>query len=162
MRAPLALGLCLIAGAALADGYSSPAVMNPLPMPFTRSGVSFAIPVNATAQTYAIEQPAGSVSYRGVNECPVDIVVTSVTVTPPVTTEPVVVNGETIPNVLRVTSPTESVNRFTGTFFFGRTGRNFGSSPNPVSGSTTRYVSTMALSAPPAWCAFRMLYGRGN
>ncbi len=156
-RIALVFALCLSAVAALAQSSD----MAPQPMPFTRDGGTFAIPVTAQAQTYAIEQPAGTMSYRGVNECAVDMVVTSVTVSQPVTTAPVVVDGETIPNVRLVTSPTGSVNRFTGTFFFARTGRNFGSSPNPA-GGTTRYVSTKALATPGAWCAFRMLYGRGN
>ncbi len=134
---------------------------SPQPMPFTRLNDTFAIPVSVQPQTYAIEQPVGSMSYRGANECDKDIVVTSVSVTAPVTTQPVVVDGETIPNVRLVTSASGTVNRFTGTFFFARSGRNFGSSPNPAGGST-RYVSTRALSAPSGWCAFRMLYGRGN
>lgn len=144
----------------LFNGQAPVTVMAPQP-PFTRSGLTFAIPVSTQPQTYAIEQPVESMSYRGFNECFVDLVVTSVTVTQPVTTEPVVVNGETIPNVRRVTSATDSVNRFTGTFIAARTGRNFGSSQNPVPGSI-RYVSTMALTQPQAWCAYRMLYGRGN
>lgn len=67
------LGL-LLASPALAQS-SDP---NPQPMPFTRDGLTFAIPVTAQAQTYAVEQPVGSMSYRGANECPVDLVVTSV------------------------------------------------------------------------------------
>jgi hypothetical protein len=156
-RLALILALTLSAAVALAQS-SDP---TPQPMPFTRDGVSFALPVTAQPQTYAIEQPAGTMSYRGANECAADIVVTSVVPAPPVTTQPIVVDGETIPNVRLVTSPSPVVNRFTGTFFFARTARNFGSSPNPA-GGTVRYVSTRALAAPPAWCAFRMLYGRGN
>jgi hypothetical protein len=155
----LVLILALVCSAAVSWAQSSDP--SPQPMPFTRDGVSFVLPVAAQAQTYAIDQPAGTMSYRGVNECSSDIVVTSVVPSLPVTTQPIVVNGETIPNVQLVTSPSPSVNRFTGTFFFGRTGRNFGSSPNPA-GGLRRYVSVMALVAPTAWCAFRMLYGRGN
>ncbi|AWI90270.1 hypothetical protein C0214_19625 [Methylobacterium sp. DM1] len=155
----LALALGLAAGLAWADNFT-PAPMQPQPMPFTRNGLTYALPVGVEPQTYAVDQPDKTRSYRGVNDCHADIVVTSVTATAPITTEPVVIDGETIPNVRRVTSPTESVNRFTGTFFMARTGRNFGSSPNPAGGNT-RYVSVMALSAPAKTCFFRMLYGMG-
>lgn len=155
----LALILVLALSAAVAGAQTSDPT--PQPMPFTRDGGTFAVPVDVQARTYAIDQPAGTMSYRGANECAVDMVVTSVVPTPPVTTAPVVIDGETIPNVRLVTSSSPAVNRFTGTFFFARTARNFGSSPNPA-GGTVRYVSTRALAAPPSWCAFRMLYGRGN
>ena len=59
----------LCAGAALAQS-SDP---NPQPMPFTRDGVSYALPVTAQPQTYAIQQPPGAMSYRGANECAVDL-----------------------------------------------------------------------------------------
>ncbi len=158
-RLGLALALSLAAGLARADNFS-PAPTQPQPLPFTRSGPTMTLPVTMQPRTYAIYQMPESKSYRGVNDCMVDIVVTSVSVTEPVATEPVMMGGETIPNVQRVTSPTGAVNRFTGTFYFARTGRNFGSSPNPVAGNT-RYVSVMALSEPPKECAFRMLYGAG-
>lgn len=158
-RLGLALALGLAAGLAWADNFT-PAPTQPQPMPFTRSGPTMTLPVSTTPRTYAVFQPTGAKSYRGVNDCGSDIVVTSVAVSMPVTTEAVAVGGETIPNVRRVTSASENVNRFTGTLFMARTGRNFGSSPNPVEGNT-RYVSVMALAEPPKECAFRMSYGMG-
>lgn len=155
----LALALGLAAGLAWADNFT-PAPTQPQPMPFTRSGPTMALPVSTTPRTYAVFQPPGSRSYRGVNECGADIVVTSVSVAQPVTLEPATMGGEVIPNVRRVTSQTDNVDRFMGTLFMARTGRNFGSSPNPVEGNT-RYVSVMALAEPPKECAFRMSYGMG-
>ncbi|EIZ87162.1 hypothetical protein WYO_0199 [Methylobacterium sp. GXF4] len=132
-----------------------------LVVPFQRVEKTFSFPVTTTSQTYMITQPAEAESYRGNNACAADIVISSVPATAPVTTEPVVYNGETIPNVLRVTSPTGQVNQFEDTFYFARTGRALASVPNPMQGST-RYVSIMALFDPGAPCLFRLNYGGGS
>lgn len=131
-------------------------------MAFQRSGGAMAFPVSTTPQTYAVVQPAGSTSYRGINPCNVDVVISSVTVSMPVTTQPATMGGQTIPNVQLVTSSTAAVNQFTGTLFMARSGRTLGSSPNPMAG-TVRYVSIAALADPGATpCAFRLHYGTGN
>ena len=131
-------------------------------VPFQRMGKTFALPVSTTAQTYAIVQPEGSKAYRGINPCSVDIVISTVTVTAPVTTAPVTLGGKTISNVQRVTSASASADEFTDTLFLARSGRVLGSSVNPMPG-TMRYVSIMALSDPGATpCAFRLGYGRGS
>ncbi|MGU3661103.1 hypothetical protein [Methylobacterium fujisawaense] len=138
------------------------APINTLASPFARAAKAFALPVSTTPQTYAIVQPAGTAAYRGLNPCPVDIVISSVTATAPVTTEPVVMNGQTIPNVLLVTSPTGNVNQFEDTYFMARSGRVLASSANPM-GGTVRYVSIMAVADPGATpCAFRLHYGGGS
>lgn len=147
-------------GAVPCGGADSPLTV--LASPFARAAKAFALPVSTTPQTYAIVQPAGTAAYRGLNPCPVDIVISSVTATAPVTTEPVVMNGQTIPNVLLVTSPTGSVNQFEDTYFMARSGRVLASSTNPM-GGTVRYVSIMAVADPGATpCAFRLHYGGGS
>jgi hypothetical protein len=138
------------------------APVNTLASPFARAAKAFALPVSTTPQTYAIVQPAGTAAYRGLNPCPVDIVISSVTAQAPVTTQPVVMNGQTIPNVLLVTSLTGAVNQFEDTYFMARSGRVLASSPNPMAG-TVRYVSIMAVADPGATaCAFRLHYGGGS
>ncbi|MGU3659251.1 hypothetical protein [Methylobacterium fujisawaense] len=132
-----------------------------LVVPFQRVQKTFSFPVTTTPQTYLITQPPGTESYRGNNTCAADVVIASVPVMGPVTTEPVIYNGETIPNVLRVTSQTGTVNQFEDTFFFARTGRALASVPNPMNGSA-RYVSIMALFDPGAPCLFRLNYGGGS
>ncbi|GJD72562.1 hypothetical protein [Methylobacterium goesingense] len=151
----------------LVDGAGAPigTGANPLQVgaiPFTRSAKAFALPVSTTPQTYAILQPAGSSAYRGINPCTVDVVITSVAATVPVTTQPVTMGGATIPNVLRVTSPTDSVNQFEDTLFLSRSGRTLSSTANPMGGQV-RYVSIMALADPGTTpCAFRLHYGNNN
>lgn len=147
-------------GAVPCGGVDGP--LNVSAAPFARAAKAFALPVSTTPQTYAIVQPAGTAAYRGLNPCPVDIVISSVTATAPVTTQPVVMKGETIPNVLLVTSPTGNVNQFEDTYFMARSGRVLASSANPM-GGTVRYVSIMAVADPGATpCAFRLHYGGGS
>ena len=133
-----------------------------LTVPFQRIGKAFALPVSTTPQTYAIVQPEGARGYRGINPCPADIVIATVTASTPATTQPVTMNGKTIPNVTLVTSPTGTVNEFEDTYFMARSGRVLSSSANPMPGSV-RYISIMALSDPgPTPCAFRLGYGAGG
>ncbi|WP_342163060.1 hypothetical protein [Methylobacterium sp. SD21] len=147
-------------GAVPCGGPANP--LNVLASPFARAAKAFALPVSTTPQTYAIVQPAGTAAYRGLNPCPVDIVISSVAATAPVTTQPVVINGQTVPNVLQVTSPTGTVNQFEDTYFMARSGRVLASTANPM-GGTTRYVSIMAVADPGATpCAFRLHYGGGS
>ena len=147
-------------GAVPCGGTESP--LSVLAVPFTRAAKAFALPVSTTPKTYAIVQPAGSSAYRGLNPCPVDIIISSVAATEPVTTQPVTMNGQTIPNVLLVTSPTGTVSQFEDTYFMARSGRALASSANPMSG-TVRYVSIMAVADPGATpCAFRLHYGGGS
>jgi hypothetical protein len=141
---------------------SPEAPLNALTVPFARAAKAFALPVSTTPQTYVIVQPAGTAAYRGLNPCPVDIAISTVTVTEPVTTEPVTMGGQTVPNVLRVTSPTANVNQFEDTYFMARSGRVLASSANPMGGAV-RYVSIMAIADPGATpCAFRLHYGGGS
>ncbi|MCE4223407.1 hypothetical protein HCU64_06555 [Methylobacterium sp. C25] len=136
--------------------------LNALTAPFQRNGKAFALPVSTTPQTYAIQQPAGALVYRGINPCNVDIVIATVSATAPVTTQPATLGGETIGNVQLVTSATGTANKFQDTLFMARSGRVLGSSVNPMGGQT-RYVSIMALTDPGTTpCAFRMHYGSGN
>lgn len=136
--------------------------LNAVTAPFQRNGKAFALPVSTTPQTYAIQQPAGALVYRGINPCNVDIVIATVSATAPVTTQPATLGGETIGNVQLVTSATGTVNKFQDTLFMARSGRVLGSSVNPMGGQT-RYVSIMALTDPGTTpCAFRMHYGSGN
>lgn len=117
--------------------------------------------MSTTPQTYAIVQPQGAKAYRGINPCPVDVVIATVTASTPAATQPVTMDGETVPNVQRVTSATNTVNRFEDTLFMARSGRVLGSSANPMGGSI-RYVSIMALTDPGTTpCAFRLGYGYG-
>ncbi|GJD63765.1 hypothetical protein [Methylobacterium frigidaeris] len=141
-------------------GVGSP--IGVIAQPFVRMGKAAALPVSTTPRTYAITQPVGALTYRGINPCTVDIVVTSVAASLPVVTQPVTIDGETIPNVQLVTSPTGTVNRFEDTLFMARSGRTLSSAPNPMPG-TTRYVSIMALSDPGSTpCLYRLGYGMGN
>lgn len=134
----------------------------PVQPPFQRIGGAFAFPVTTTPQTYVITEPDGSASYRGVNPCSADIVISTVVPTAqPVTTQPVTMNGQTVQGVQLVTSPTGSVDQFAGTLFLARTSETLGSTVNPMGGSV-RYVSIMALSAPSSPCAFRLGYGTGG
>ncbi|GLS45151.1 hypothetical protein [Methylobacterium brachythecii] len=176
----LILGLLLISGAALAE--KPPAVAPGVPrsetlkpvavydrdgnvtsaVPFARNGKAFALPVSTTPQTYEIVQPDGAPVYRGLNLCPADIVIASVSVTAPVTTQAVTFGGKTLSNVRLVTSATGAVNEFEDTVFMARSGRVLGSSSNPMGGQT-RYVSIMALAdLQGVACAFRLHYGNGN
>lgn len=151
------LALAAVGGHALAQ--SSAIAM--LPAPFQRIGGAFAFPVSTTPQTYAISEPAGATSYRGVNPCSVDIAIATVPATAPVTTQPATLNGQTIANVQQVTSQTGAVDPFAGTVFLARTSETLGSTKNPMAGST-RYVSIVALAAPSTPCAFRLGYGNGG
>lgn len=143
--------------------------MNPLPMPFQRQGDPYIMPATTTPQSYIIPQPAGSRSYRGVNPCiNADVRVKTVSATAPITTQPVVVNGKTIPNVLRVTSATEAVTEFTGTLFVSRAPETLGSTPTP-DGSLNRVVSIMIVGIPgyaadlsSTTCLFNLGYGNGG
>jgi len=131
-------------------------------VPFQRVGKAFALQATTTPQTYAIVQPLGSTSYRGINPCNVDIVIATVPATMPATTQPVTVSGQTVPNVLLVTSATGTVNQFEDTLFLARSGRVLGSSQNPMGGQV-RYVSIMALSDPGTTpCLFRLGYGNNS
>lgn len=151
------LALAAIGGHALAQ--SSAIAM--LPAPFQRIGGAFAFPVSTTPQTYAIAEPFGATSYRGVNTCTVDVAIATVTATQPVTTQPAMLNGQTIANVQQVTSQTGTVDPFAGTLFLARTSETLGSTKNPMAGAV-RYVSIVALTAPATPCAFRLGYGNGG
>lgn len=134
----------------------------PVQPPFQRIGGAFAFPVTTTPQTFVITVPTGAASYRGVNPCNVDIVITSVVPTAqPVTTQAVTFNGQTMSTVQQVTSATTNVDQFSGTLFLARTSEALGSTPNP-SGGMVRYVSIMALDQPAKPCAFRIGYGNGG
>lgn len=150
-------------GQALSNGQMQNAVTTlPVQPPFQRIGGAYAFPVSTTPQTYVITEPAGAASYRGVNPCGVDIVITSVSPTAqPVTTAPVTYNGQTMSTVQLVTSATGTVDQFSGTLFLARTSETLGSTPNPM-GGLVRYVSIMALSQPATACAFRLGYGNGG
>lgn len=167
MRAILAVLLGLVLGSpaiaqSLVNGQQPVTIVGaPQQMPFVRVGDAFAFPVTTTAQTYAIVQPDGTASYRGVNQCSADVAIKSVAPSKSVSTQPVYYGGQVVPNVLLVTTTGENVSALTGTVFLGRTAETLGSSPNPVSGST-RYVSIIALADPGSPCLFRLGYGNGG
>lgn len=144
------------------NGAAQTTVANaPVQMPFVRSGDAFALPVSTTPQTYAIVQPVGAASYRGVNQCSADVMIKTVSPVGTVATQAATYSGQTVPNVQQVTSQTEAVTMFQGTLFLARTAETLGSFPNPLAGPT-RYVSIMALTDPGAPCLFRLGYGNGG
>lgn len=110
----------------------------PVQPPFMRSGDPVLLPATTTPKQYAITQPPGTASYRGVNPCAVDVRI------------------KTVPDM------STSITAGTGTRFLARTSETLGSTQNPNTGST-RYVSIMALSDPgSAGCTFELGYGNGG
>lgn len=135
-RAGLVLGLAL--AGIVAHAFAQSSAMMTLPAPFQRSGDPSLLAATTTPKQYAITQPMGTTSYRGVNACNVDIRI------------------KTVPDMAT------SVTATTGTRFLARTSETLGSTPNLVAGST-RYVSIMALSDPgTAGCTFELGYGNGG
>lgn len=137
--------------------------------PFVRTMRSpFILPATTTPQQYMVTQPVGSTTYRGYNPCAnADVRVMSVAPLEPIATQPVTVNGKTLPGVLRVTSRTETVDEFSGTRL-GRGPETLGSASNP-NGGQDRIISIMLVPIPgyPAdmtgvTCLYEHMYGKGS
>lgn len=159
----IALAFMGVASLALADNFT-PAPMSPTPMPFIRATQSpFIFPFTTTPSQYLITQPPGSVAYRAFNPC----VNAHVRITSVKALEPVVTQPTAYPGVLKVTSKTEVIDRYTG-YRFAPGPETLGSAANPMAGPD-RIVSGMIVPVPgyPAdlsgvTCDFELGYGRGS
>ncbi|WP_048462069.1 hypothetical protein [Methylobacterium aquaticum] len=145
------------------------APLNVMSAPFVRASRSpFILPATTTPQQYMVTQPTGSTTYRGYNPCAnADVRVMSVAPLEPIVTQPVTVNGKTLPGVLLVTSRTEVIDEFSGTRL-GRGPETLGSAANP-NGGQDRIISIMLVPIPgyPAdltgvTCLYEHMYGRGS
>lgn len=145
------------------------APMNVMSSPFVRASRSpFILPGTTTPQQYMVTQPIGSTTYRGYNPCVnADVRVMSVSALEPIVTQPVVINGKTVPGVLRVTSKTEVIDEFSGTRL-GRGPETLGSASNPLGGQD-RIISIMIVPVPGytgdisgVTCLYEHMYGRGS
>ncbi|KMO15779.1 hypothetical protein [Methylobacterium indicum] len=170
MLRALPLLACLLASPALGQTASAPpAPQSPTPMPFVRASRSpFILPATTTPQQYMVTQPVGSTTYRGYNPCAnADVRVMSVAPLEPIATQPVTVNGKTLPGVLRVTSKTETIDEFSGTRL-GRGPETLGSASNP-NGGQDRIISIVLVPIPGyaadltgVTCLYEHMYGKGS
>lgn len=103
--------------------------------PFSRMGPKWRLPATTTPTQYQIVKPAGASSYRFVNRCGVDVVITT------------------------VQSMTETVTDDTGTEFLARTAEILASSDTQTG---PRIVSIKTLDPPAGPCVPSMQYGGGQ
>ena len=160
-----ALALWCLTGTDLQMLPCGPAApLSVMTMPFVRATPnSFMFPVTAEPQQFLITQPAGSMSYRAFNPCAqADVRVTSVMALAPIWT-----TTTTYPGVLKVTSATGTIDKFSG-LRFGRGSETVGSGKNPMAGQQ-RIVSAMLVPIPgyPSdlaglTCEFEIHYGGGG